>query len=125
MLASPLQLVTMTARLATGRKIRPHITKDISVGEFEKLNIEPYHLQLVRKAMSDVVNSDEGTAKGARINDSRYAFAGKTGTAQVRSISISERESGVLSGEEIDYLQRDHAHFVGYGPVHDRYAQQT
>ena len=36
-------------------------------------------------------------------------MAGKTGTSQVRKISMEERELGVLKNEEIDYKLRDHS----------------
>ncbi len=50
-------------------------------------------------------------------------MAGKTGTSQVRSITAEERESGFLNLEERAWIERDHALFVGYGPVDEpRYA---
>lgn len=50
-------------------------------------------------------------------------MAGKTGTAQVRRISLRERESGVRKNEELPWRFRDHALFVGYAPIENpRYA---
>jgi len=46
-------------------------------------------------------------------------MGGKTGTAQVRRISKSERLQGVRKNEEIPWNERDHALFVGYAPVDD------
>ena len=43
-------------------------------------------------------------------------MAGKTGTSQVRRISIAERESGVLDNEELPYKLRDNSIFTGYAP---------
>ena len=43
-------------------------------------------------------------------------MAGKTGTSQVRRISLLERESGVLENQELPYNLRDHSIFAGYAP---------
>jgi penicillin-binding protein 2 len=123
MLATPLQLATMCARLATGRKVQPYFVAGQGRVLASKLDVDPYHLVLVQRMMSDVVNSDSGTARGSRIRSPAMSMAGKTGTAQVRRISIAEREKGVLTNDDIDYLQRDHSLFIGYGPVDQpRYA---
>ena len=51
------------------------------------------------------------------------AMAGKTGTSQVRRISMSERQSGLIKNKKKPWIERDHAVFVGFAPVHDpRYA---
>ena len=44
-------------------------------------------------------------------------MAGKTGTAQVRRISKSERLTGVRKNEEKPWEERDHALFVAYAPI--------
>ncbi len=50
-------------------------------------------------------------------------MAGKTGTSQVRNISRAERATGVLRNDELPWRLRDHALFVGFGPVEaPRYA---
>jgi penicillin-binding protein 2 len=50
-------------------------------------------------------------------------MGGKTGTAQVRRITMQERERGVRRNEDLPWRFRDHALFVGYAPVHaPRYA---
>ena len=52
-------------------------------------------------------------------------FSGKTGTSQVRRISISERESEDFRKKELEWKKRDHALFVGYSPVDDpKYSMQ-
>ena len=51
------------------------------------------------------------------------SFGGKTGSAQVRRISKLEREVRVRKNEEKPWKERDHALFVGYGPLENpRYA---
>ena len=44
-------------------------------------------------------------------------MGGKTGTSQVRSISKAERESGVLTNEQLKWSMRNHGLFVGYAPT--------
>ena len=50
-------------------------------------------------------------------------MAGKTGTTQVRRITMKERQTRLLKQEELPWHLRNHALFVGYAP-HDnpRYA---
>ena len=43
-------------------------------------------------------------------------MAGKTGTSQVRRISLVEREDRVLENKELPYELRDHSIFTGYAP---------
>ncbi|UCH73635.1 MAG: penicillin-binding protein 2 [Rhodospirillales bacterium] len=131
-LATPLQLAVMTSRIATGRAVTPHLTRDLFEGEsvrarpevdFQPLGLKDNSLLLVRTAMNQVVNHEKGTARGSRLRDSAWAMAGKTGTSQVRRISEAERRSRVLKNEELEWLMRDHAVFVGYAPYETpRYA---
>ena len=57
--------------------------------------------------MFKVVNENKGTAFKSRIEDVK--FAGKTGTSQVRRISLSERESDDFRKKEQEWKNRDHA----------------
>ena len=64
-----------------------------------------------------------GTAYKSRIRTPSMAMGGKTGTAQVRRISVAERKTGVLKNSQLAWRERDHALFVGYAPVQTpRYA---
>jgi penicillin-binding protein 2 len=70
-----------------------------------------------------VMNSQHGTAYGSRIVDATMLMAGKTGTAQVRNISATERETGVVANADLPWKQRDHALFVAFAPAENpRYA---
>ena len=71
----------------------------------------------IKNAMFKVVNENKGTAFKSRIQDIK--FAGKTGTSQVRRISLSERESDDFREKEQEWKNRDHALFVGYMPYDD------
>ena len=117
-LATPLQLAVMTARIANGRRaISPHLIIGNELPGFEPLDIDPEHLQFVREAMWSVCQEAGGTAY--RPNGSGIPgvdMAGKTGTGQVRSISKAERLSGVMSNAQLEWELRDHSLFVGYAP---------
>lgn len=127
-LATPLQLCVMAARVATGRMVAPRIVrqvagKDVAVPEAESLGIDGSALRAVRDGMNQVMNSQHGTAYGSRIVDASMLMAGKTGTAQVRNISATERETGVVANNDLPWRQRDHALFVAFAPVEaPRYA---
>jgi penicillin-binding protein 2 len=117
-LATPLQLAVMTARLANGlRAVNPHLIIGEEVVGFAPLDINPEHLQFIRDAMWSVCQEPGGTAY--RPNGSGIPgvdMAGKTGTGQVRSISKAERLSGVMSNAQLEWELRDHSVFVGYAP---------
>lgn len=123
-LASPLQLALMTARLATGTSIRPRLVRAIDgieqrPGFDAPLDVDPAHLALVRKGMFDVSNDRRGTAYGSRITEADMRMAGKTGTSQVRNITAAERARGVTRNEDLPWNRRDHALFVAFAPHDD------
>jgi penicillin-binding protein 2 len=128
MLVTPLQLAVMTARLANGGKaVTPRLTRRLITADgadilpkqvpAPDLGIHPAHLAAVTGAMADVVNSPRGTAYRSRISEKGFEIGGKTGTVQVRRITRVEREQGVRKNEELEWRHRDHALFVGFGPV--------
>lgn len=129
LLATPLQLAVMTARISNGGKaVTPRIVRALD-GEvlapqtFEEIPLPQAGLDLVKRGMNSVSNVPGGTAYRSRIPEEGMHLAGKTGTAQVRRITRAERESRVLTNEELDWRQRDHALFVAFAPVHaPRYA---
>ena len=82
------------------------------------MNFDPSHLAFVKKGMDDVVNASYGTARGAQINQAGMEMGGKTGTAQVKRISMAQRASGVRN-EDLPWKYRHHALFVGYAPVNN------
>ena len=67
--------------------------------------------------MSDVVNSEFGTAYKSRLRNTNVKMAGKTGTVQVIRISEEEREKGIIKNKDREWKKRDHALFVGYAPL--------
>ena len=121
-LASPLQLAVMTARVATGRLVVPRLVKavdgvEVAIAEALPLGMETSHLQTVRAGMDQVVNGQHGTSYAARIDNVAMLMAGKSGTSQVRNISAAERETGVVDNVDRPWKDRDHALFVAYAPA--------
>lgn len=132
-LATPLQLAVMCARIANGGyAVTPHISRQAVNGRkieerpeaaAPSLGISPQILSIVSRGMRAVVNDPRGTAFKARITDPTMAMAGKTGTSQVRRITDEERRAGLRKPEQVPWKDRDHALFVAYAPVDDpRYA---
>ena len=76
-------------------------------------------MDIVRYGMYEVVNGENGTAKTAYFDINGAKIAGKTGTTQVRRISMKERQSGIIKDEKLPWKLRNHALFVGYAPYND------
>ena len=126
-LATPLQLAQAAATLARrGQVLQPRVVRareDVVDGQYIPLTPvpgtpvpfgAPSQWETVINAMHDVVQTPGGTAYGSGRN-APYAYAGKTGTAQVYGL-----------GSEEEYVQenvapelRDHALFLGFAPQHD------
>jgi penicillin-binding protein 2 len=122
-LVNPLQLAVMASRVATGRAVVPRLTRSAAQLQFEAMPVSAEHLALVRNAMAGVVNSGRGTASVAKLPIEGVELAGKTGTAQVRRITMGERAGGVRSNESLAWRMRDHSLFVGFAPYDNpRYA---
>ena len=125
MLANPLQLAVMATRIASGQRLVPRlIVNKRYPPQGGPLDITPEHLDFVRQAMSDVINSGIGTGGSGRLNlSSGELMGGKTGTAQVRRISTAMRAAGLTGTEGMPWRYRDHGLFVGFAPVQaPRYA---
>ena len=125
---TPIQLCLMTAQIANGGyKIYPKIVID----DKDKIKPSDYYtplyknsknIKIIQDAMFGSTNEVMGTSYRSRIDNPKYQFAGKTGTAQVKKITERERELD-LKTSEIPYEQRDHALYIAYGPyVNPRYA---
>ena len=126
-LATPLQLAVMAARIASGgNAVVPHLSRDL----VEQGSVEPRPrpafspvgasvaaLKVVQDGMIAVSNNPQGTAYASRIPVAGFEIAGKTGTSQVRRISKAERLAGVKKNEDLPWEQRDHALFIGFAPI--------
>jgi penicillin-binding protein 2 len=127
-LASPLQLAVMTARIASGRMVKPRLVhaidgRQIPAEEAESLALDGSTLRAVQNGMFAVMNGKSGTGRGSRIADDSLKMCGKSGTAQVRNFSSAERDGGIIANDRLPWKLRDHALFVGYAPAEaPRYA---
>ena len=125
---TPIQLCLMTAQIANGGyKIYPQILVNDENqiqpdDKFTPLFENSNNIKIIQDAMYASTNEVRGTSYRSRIDDKKYQFAGKTGTAQVKKITEKERELD-LKTFEIPYEQRDHALYIAFGPYNrPRYA---
>ena len=125
-LSTPLQLAVMTAMIANGgHMVKPRLTRPAGAPD-PAADAPPEtspivsrgHLDILRTSMDMAVNHQRGTAYRTRIEFDGMKMAGKTGTSQVRRISLAERAAGVFKNEDLPWRRRDHALFVGYAPLH-------
>lgn len=121
-LATPLQLAIMTARIAnTIDAVVPQLVIGQTLPAFTPLEFDPEHLAFVRDAMWAVTSELGGTAYhrnpfGTDRAVNGMEMAGKTGTGQVRGISASERATGIRKNAKLPWKLRDHSIFVGFAP---------
>lgn len=124
MLASPLQLANATASMSQhGRRYRPHLMGSMIADHNQIITFKPVeeypillknneHWSTIIEAMHSVITNNEGT--GYRFGrDAPYSVAGKTGTAQVFSLSQDEKRKYL----NIPAKLRDHSLFIAFAPV--------
>jgi penicillin-binding protein 2 len=124
LLTTPLQLAVMTSRIANGGVgVKPTLVKrdpllaDQLVALPGDVGVSARVLKAAQKGMISVMEGPRGTARRSRLRVNGHRMAGKTGTAQVHSISKQEREEGVRKDSEKPWAERDHALFVAYAPI--------
>jgi penicillin-binding protein 2 len=122
-LTTPLQLAVAYAAIANGgRIVEPRVVLRLEtwdgvvveemppVVRAENIIAQPI-LEIVKKGLTSVVMSPRGTGWRARVPG--ITVAGKSGTTQVVSLSLTED----LEPEEIPVRYRDHALFAAFAPV--------
>ena len=119
---SPLQMAVGFSALANhGIVYKPRLllnTQNINGETLEsfpseilrRLDANPYHVNMIRKSLERAVN-DRRRATGYRAAVSMGKVAGKTGTAQVKSIVRGHHKQ-----KEQRWRDRDHAWFAGFAP---------
>lgn len=115
-LTNCLQLAVMMARTSSNKIVMPRLIDDGSRPQFKNLGLQQKNIKYVQQGLEGVLKKG-GTAAGSAINVNGKRMGGKTGTSQVRSISKKERESGVLTNEQLKWSMRNHGLFVGYAPT--------
>ena len=136
---TPLQLCLMIAQIGNGGySIQPKIIVNNDPLNFEQtkkafkeknlnnsstqLFNNSKNIKIIQNSIFSSTNEIYGTSYRSRIDDPKYQFAGKTGTAQVKRIRKRERELD-LKLDQIPYKDRDHALYVAFGPYKNpRYA---
>jgi len=144
--STPMQLCLMMAQLANGGyEIKPRIIDDKyalsavvnswreefaaknkklekSQSGLKKLFDNQENIKFVLDALYGASNEPMGTSYRSRHVKAKYMFAGKTGTSQVKKITVEERELN-LKNKDLPYEQRDHALFIAFAPYKNpRYA---
>ena len=119
-LATPLQLAVMAARLANGgRAVTPWFARAglaAMPSPPPLVGVSKANLELVVKGMHDVVHGRRGTARGAALGIEGIEMAGKTGTSQVKRISKADRATGAHKRKDRPWKEREHALFVCFAP---------
>jgi penicillin-binding protein 2 len=126
MLVTPLQLANAIAGLAAkGQRYKPRLVRavrDVQTGKIKEITpvplppvkvADPGEWDIAQGGMFDVVNAPHGTARYYLQPAPVYKMAGKSGTAQVFTVSITER---VRKAKELEEHLRDHALFVSFAP---------
>ena len=115
-------MVGMTAAIANGgTRYKPIILEAVKTPDghilhqnepqvIGKVPVSQRTLELLKNGLWAVVNSDQGTARGSRLED--IEISGKTGTSQV----INRKKDDTRSEEERPAHLRAHAWFVAYAP---------
>ena len=121
-LVTPLQQANMMVAVANGGMLlKPYLVKRIEdpggnvLKEFfpeikGKIGGNSENLEIIRKALRDVVNGPKGTGKKSKLKN--IIVSGKTGTVQV----VRMKTKKGFKKEEVPYNHRDHAWFVGFAP---------
>jgi len=125
-LTTPMQLAVMTARIANGTQaVMPSLVSQHPDRRqnFAPLAISESSLAVIRRGMFKVMHGAAGTANKYKLAKTYGGMAGKTGTVQVKRITLAQREKGITKNIDRPWAERDHALFVAYAPIKNpRYA---
>ncbi|MDF3047489.1 MAG: peptidoglycan glycosyltransferase [Candidatus Midichloriaceae bacterium] len=106
-LLTPLQIATMTARIASGKKVSPTLVP--TEKEIEPLDADPKILQVIKGGMFDCVNSPGGILYSRSLSIGDLTICGKTGTAQVVALKY----------KHLGHKYKHHGLFTSFAPYND------
>lgn len=115
MLANCMQLAVMLGAAVTNYRVKPRLTHDKEIVR-EHAGLAPQNIAEVSRGLLAVLEKG-GTASGSYLNVGGKTMGGKTGTSQVRRISLEERASGIRKDSELPWELRNHGLFVGFAPA--------
>ena len=123
-LATPLQPVVMLARISNGGfAVEPHLIRGEAEPAYKQLSFSQANLDLIVKGLEMVSNVPRGTGYRTRITEKGLEMGGKSGTTQVKRITMAERRAGVRKNADLPWKFRDHGLFIGFAPIKSpRYA---
>ena len=79
--------------------------------------LPPTLTAVIRRGMSAALYGVAGTANRYKLGKEYGGMAGKTGTVQVKRITLAQREKGITKNIDRPWKERDHALFVAYAPL--------
>ena len=120
-ISTPLQLAKATAVLINNGKVNtPHLMMEVMSGQNQPYQdpllyddikgVPPRFWQIAKLGMYNVLHASNGTGKKA-FAGVPYRAAGKTGTAQVKSLKGKDYNKNAIAKK-----YHDHAWFIGYAP---------
>jgi penicillin-binding protein 2 len=125
MTVTPIQLAHATAAIAaSGRRFRPRLLVGVRNGESGDMapiepvelppvaGVDPAHWHEIQDAMLSVTTHPRGTGHSS-MDGTFYSVAGKTGTAQERSVAQDER----VDADATEERYRDNGLFIAYAPA--------
>ncbi|MHB1303440.1 MAG: penicillin-binding protein 2 [Acidiphilium sp.] len=120
---TPLGLATMTARIASGRAVGPHIARAVGdvlrpgdgPDDWPDLGFDARNLAAVRQGMFEVVNTQRGTGWASRLTLPGVTMSGKTGTAQVHALTAAQEKAN-FDDAKLPWKWRPNAFFIAFAP---------
>jgi penicillin-binding protein 2 len=106
-LLTPLQIATMTARIASGNRVSPTLVPVDNV--IEPINADPKVFEIIREGMFDCVNRPKGILYSRQLSIGDFNICGKTGTAQVVALKF----------KNLGHNFKHHGLFTSFAPYDD------
>ncbi len=106
-LATLIQIATMTARIASGNIITPTLVPTQKT--IRPMDVNPEVFKIIRTGMFNCVNKPTGILYNRHLSIGNFTISGKTGTAQVVALKY----------KTLGHHTKHHGLFTSYAPYHD------